>query len=46
MRKKNVLGAFDASAFLRSRTLVIKNVERYILNNTIGYIFLFHDTAV
>lgn len=29
-REKNVLRAFDVAAFLRSRLLAIKNVERYI----------------
>lgn len=36
----------DVAAFLRSRMLAIKNVERYICKNTKDFIFVFHDTAV
>lgn len=45
-RAKDVLRAFHVAAFLWSRILAIKNVERYIFNKTIDFIFLFHDTAV
>lgn len=45
-RAKNVLRALDVAAFLWSRILAIKNVERYIFNKTINFIFLFHDIAV
>lgn len=37
--KKNVLRTFDVALFLWSRILAVTNVKRYIVNNTIDFIF-------